>query len=57
MSKYADFYLAPITDENIAAYKKLATAAGKLFLGHGALKYRKYVASWMRRMSFCFRSE
>ena len=45
MSKYSDVYLLPIPEENIPAYKKLATAAGKLFLKHGALKYREYVAS------------
>ena len=45
MSKYADVYLLPIPEENIPAYKKLATAAGKVFLKHGALKYREYVAS------------
>jgi uncharacterized protein YbaA (DUF1428 family) len=45
MSKYADVYLFPILEENVPAYKKLATAAGKLFMKHGALKYREYVAS------------
>ena len=45
MSKYADVYLCPIPVKNIPAYKKLATAAGKLFVKHGALKYREYVAS------------
>jgi uncharacterized protein YbaA (DUF1428 family) len=45
MSKYADVYLLPILEENVPAYKKLATAAGKLFVKHGALKYREYVAS------------
>ena len=45
MSKYADVYLLPILEENIPAYKKLATMAGKLFVKHGALKYREYVAS------------
>ncbi len=45
MSKYADVYLVPIAEENIPAYKKLAAAAGKLFLKHGALRYREYVAS------------
>jgi len=45
MSKYADVYLCPIREENIPAYKKMATAVGKLFLKHGALKYREYVAS------------
>jgi uncharacterized protein YbaA (DUF1428 family) len=45
MSKYADVYLLPIPEENIPAYKKLATAAGRLFVRHGALRYREYVAS------------
>ena len=45
MSKYADVYLLPIPEENIPAYKKLATAAGRLFMKHGALRYREYVAS------------
>jgi len=45
MSKYADVYLCPIREENVAAYKKMATAVGKIFLKHGALKYREYVAS------------
>lgn len=45
MSKYADVYLCPMLEANVPAYKKLATAAGKLFLKHGALKYREYVAS------------
>jgi uncharacterized protein YbaA (DUF1428 family) len=45
MSKYADVYLLPIREENIVAYKKLASAAGKLFVKNGALKYREYVAS------------
>lgn len=45
MSKYADVYLVPMPEENIPAYKKLATAAGKLFVKHGALRYREYVAS------------
>lgn len=45
MSKYADVYLCPIREENIPAYKKMATACGKIFLKHGALRYREYVAS------------
>lgn len=45
MSKYVDVYLLPIPEENLTAYKKLATAAGKVFLKNGALRYREYVAS------------
>lgn len=45
MSKYADVYLLPILEENIPAYKKIATRAGKIFMKHGATRYREYVAS------------
>lgn len=45
MSKYADVYLLPIIEENLPAYKKIATATGKVFMKHGALRYREYVAS------------
>ncbi len=45
MSKYADVYILPIPEENIPAYKKHATKAGKVFMKHGALRYREYVAS------------
>lgn len=45
MSKYVDVYLVPVPEANIAAYKKLATQAGKIFIKHGALRYREYVGS------------
>lgn len=45
MSKYADVYLCPILEANVPAYKKMATAVGKVFLKHGATRYREYVAS------------
>lgn len=45
MPKYADVYLVPILEENIPAYKKMATAVGKVFMRYGALRYREYVAS------------
>ena len=45
MSKYVDVYLLPIKEANVPAYQKMAKAAGKLFMKHGALRYREYVAS------------
>ena len=45
MSKYADVYLLPILETNVPEYKKIANAAGKVFMKHGALRYREYVAS------------
>jgi uncharacterized protein YbaA (DUF1428 family) len=47
MSNYIDVYLIPIAKENVAEYKKLATKAAKVFMKHGALKYREYVGSDM----------
>jgi len=45
MSKFVDVYLLPIPEKNIPAYKTMATAASKVFLKHGALRYREYVAA------------
>ena len=45
MSKYADVYLLPIAEDKVVEYKKIATMAGKIFIKHGALKYREYVMS------------
>ena len=45
MSKYADLYILPIRIDAVADYKKIANKAGKIFVKHGALKYREYVAS------------
>jgi len=45
MSKYVDVYLLPILEKNVPEYKKLATKASRIFLKHGAVKYREYVAS------------
>jgi uncharacterized protein YbaA (DUF1428 family) len=45
MSKYADVYLLPIAEDKVDEYKKIARKAGKVFVKHGALKYREYVLS------------
>lgn len=45
MSKYADVYVLPIAEDKVAEYKKIATKASKIFIKHGALKYREYVMS------------
>lgn len=41
---YADFYLLPLAKKQLAAYRKMAAAAGKIFRKHGALEYREFVA-------------
>ncbi len=45
MSRYSDVYLVPMREDNVAAYKKMATSVGKVFMKHGALRYREYIAS------------
>lgn len=45
MSKYCDVYLLPIAADKVAEYKKIASKAGKVFMKHGALKYREYMLS------------
>ena len=40
MSKYADVYLLPIKESKIPEYQKIAEKAGRIFMKHGALKYR-----------------
>ena len=45
MSKYADVYLLPIAEDKVDQYRKIAKMAGKVFIKHGALRYREYVLS------------
>ncbi|MNJ91279.1 hypothetical protein D3C87_89290 [compost metagenome] len=45
MSRYVDVYLLPVPKRNLEKYRKMAKKAGKLFVKHGALSYREYVAS------------
>lgn len=41
MSQYIDGFVLTIKRGNLAAYKKVATAAGKIWREHGALEYRE----------------
>lgn len=41
--KYVDGFVLPLPKKNIAAYKKLAKTAGKIWREHGALEYRECV--------------
>jgi len=40
---YVDGYLLPVPKKKIAAYRKIATIAGKIWRDHGALEYRECV--------------
>lgn len=37
--RYVDGYLLPIPKKNMAAYKKMAKTASKVWMDHGALQY------------------
>jgi uncharacterized protein YbaA (DUF1428 family) len=41
MMTYVDGFLIPVPKKNLAAYRKQATLAGKVWREHGALDYRE----------------
>lgn len=47
MSQYIDGFVLTIAKEKLAAYKKLAAKAAKIFKEHGALEYRECVGDDM----------
>ncbi len=47
MSKYIDGFVLSIPKDKLAAYKRVATKAGKLWREHGALEYRECVGDDM----------
>ena len=40
---YVDGFVLPLPKKNLAAYKRMSTKAGKIWLEHGALEYRESV--------------
>jgi uncharacterized protein YbaA (DUF1428 family) len=55
MPSYVDGFIVPVPKKNIAAYRKLARAAGKIWKEHGALDYIECVADDVKpgqRVSF-----
>ena len=40
---YVDGFLLVVTKKNLEAYRGIARAAGKVWIGHGALEYRECV--------------
>ena len=47
MSHYIDGFVLSIPEVKLAAYKKLATKAGKIWREHGAVEYRECVGDDM----------
>ena len=39
--QYVDGFVIPIAKKNLAAYRRMAKAAGKVWRDHGALEYRE----------------
>jgi uncharacterized protein YbaA (DUF1428 family) len=44
MPNYVDGFVLPIPKKNLAAYRRMARLAGKVWMDHGALEYRECVA-------------
>ena len=44
MSQYVDGFVIPVPKKNIAAYRRIARKAGKVWMEHGALSYVECVA-------------
>ena len=44
MARYVDGFVLPVPKRNVAAYRRIARKAGKIWREHGALEYRECVA-------------
>ncbi len=44
MSRYVDGFVLPVPKKNMAAYRRMAQTAGKVWRDHGALEYIEGVA-------------
>jgi uncharacterized protein YbaA (DUF1428 family) len=52
---YVDGFVTPVPKKNLAAYRRIARQAGKVWRDHGALEFRECVAddvAWGKRTSF-----
>ena len=43
MARYVDGFVIPVPKRNVAAYRRIAQKAGKVWIEHGALEYRECV--------------
>jgi uncharacterized protein YbaA (DUF1428 family) len=41
---YVDAFIVPVPKKNLAAYRRMGRAVGKIWREHGALEYREFVA-------------
>ena len=52
---YVDGFVVPVRKRNVAAYRRMAAKAGKIWREHGALEFRECIADdvkWGKRTSF-----
>lgn len=41
---YVDGFVVPVPKKNLGAYRKMARKVGRVWMAHGALEYREWVA-------------
>ena len=51
MKEYVDGFVIPILKKNVAAYKKMAAGAGKVWMDHGAIQYIECVGDDLKAMN------
>jgi uncharacterized protein YbaA (DUF1428 family) len=49
MPRYVDGFVVPVPKKNLAAYRRMARLAGKVWREHGALEFRECVADDVKR--------
>ena len=49
MARYVDGFVVPVPKKNLAAYRRMAQRAGKVWRDHGALEYIECVAEDVKR--------
>jgi uncharacterized protein YbaA (DUF1428 family) len=48
VARYIDGFVVPLPTKNVAAYRRMARKAGKIWREHGALEYRECVGDDVR---------
>jgi uncharacterized protein YbaA (DUF1428 family) len=48
MARYVDGFVIPVPKKNVAAYRRIAARAGKIWMEHGALQYVECVGEDMK---------
>lgn len=46
---YVDGFVVPVPKKNLAAYRRIARKAGKIWMEHGALEYKECIADDVKK--------